>query len=176
MSFLTKLFNRDNPNTVMQPLYDAVIAEGRRLGWYESGDVPDTLDGRFDMITAILCLVMLRLEQFDEAKDETVWLTELFVRDMDGQLRQIGIGDMIVGKHVGRMMGAFGGRLGAYREAFDGKQDLESALVRNIYRGETPDQKALDFTSATLRNFRARLEQTELSAILRGQLPEAAST
>lgn len=176
MSFLTKLFTRDNPNAAMQPLYDAVIAEGRRIGWYETGDVPDTLDGRFDMIAAILCLVMLRLEQFDEAKEETIWLTELFVRDMDGQLRQIGIGDMIVGKHVGRMMGAFGGRLGAYREAFGGEQDLESALVRNIYRGETPDQKALEFTANALRTFENQLKKTELTTILDGQLPKAASS
>jgi cytochrome b pre-mRNA-processing protein 3 len=176
MSFLTKLFTRNNPNASMQPLYDAVVAEGRRLGWYETGDVPDTLDGRFDMITAILCLVMLRLEQCDDAKREIVWLTELFVRDMDGQLRQIGIGDMIVGKHVGRIMGAFGGRLGAYREAFDGEQDLKSALVRNIYRGETPEQKALDFTTAALQKFQIKLQQTELAILLSGQLPEAASS
>src|SRR3546814_21170489 len=72
-------------------------------------------DLRFDMITAILCLVLLRLEGAPETKQQSVWLTELFVDDMDGRLRQIGIGDMIVGKHIGRMMSALGGRLAAYR-------------------------------------------------------------
>src|SRR3546814_5150561 len=82
-------------------------------------------DLRFDMITAILCLVLLRLEGAPETKQQSVWLTELFVDDMDGQLRQIGIGDMIVGKHIGRMMSALGGRLSAYRSGLGAGESLE---------------------------------------------------
>ena len=78
--------------------------------------MPDTLDGRFDMIAAILALVLLRLEAEGEAgRGPSVLLTEIFIDDMDGTLRQIGIGDYVVGKHVGRMMGALGGRLAAFR-------------------------------------------------------------
>lgn len=89
---------------IMQALYNRIIVEGRRTDWYEQGAVPDTLDGRFDMIAAILCAVLIRLDQAEEAKQEIAWLTELFVTDMEGQLRQIGIGDLIVGKRVGEMM------------------------------------------------------------------------
>src|SRR3546814_14845384 len=71
-----------------------------------------------------------------ETKQQSVWLTELFVDDMDGQLRQIGIGDMIVGKHIGRMMSALGGRLSAYRSGLGAGESLEDALVRNLYRSE----------------------------------------
>src|SRR3546814_17137125 len=66
-----------------------------------------------------------------------VQLTELFVNDMDGQMRQIGFGDMVVGKQVGRMMRAPGGRLGAYRAA-DGTVELREALIRNLWRGNAP--------------------------------------
>jgi hypothetical protein len=91
----------------MLPLYQAVVHRGRAVHWYVEGGVPDTLDGRFDMIAAVLTLVLLRLEQAD-LRHESVWLTELFIDDMEGQLRQIGIGDLVVGKHVGRMMSALG--------------------------------------------------------------------
>ncbi|WP_204310223.1 ubiquinol-cytochrome C chaperone family protein, partial [Enterobacter cloacae] len=69
-------------------------------------------------------------------------LTEVFIDDMDGQLRQIGIGDIVVGKHVGKMMGMLGGRLGAYREAL-AAGGFDEALVRNLYRGEAPAPAAL---------------------------------
>ena len=73
----------------------------------------------------------------------SVRLTELFVDDMDGQLRESGVGDLVVGKHVGRLMGALGGRLGALRNALAqagaGEGDtapvntpLAEALARNV--------------------------------------------
>ncbi len=71
------------------------------------------------------------------------YLTEVFVDDMDGQLREVGIGDMIVGKHMGRIMGALGGRLGAFREAMADNAKLDDAILRNIYRSETADADAL---------------------------------
>ena len=87
------------------PLYDAIVRAARQPHWYVEGQVPDTLDGRFDMVSTMLSLVLLRLEALGEpAREPSARLTELFVTDMDGQLRQHGIGDLVVGKHVGRMM------------------------------------------------------------------------
>ena len=170
MSFLNELLGRKNPNLVMQPLYNAVIARGRSPEWYEQGDVPDTLDGRFDMLAAILCAVLIRLEQDDKARQEIAWLTELFVKDMEGQLRQIGIGDMIVGKRVGEMMSALGGRLGAYREALAGNSDVEEALTRNLYRGNSPDGAALDFTAKNFTGFYDRLSGIATDQIIAGDI------
>ena len=66
------------------PLYAAIIAETRRPDWYREAGVPDTLDGRFDMIAAVLTLVLLRLEQENErTRDDSVALTETFIGDMD---------------------------------------------------------------------------------------------
>lgn len=175
MSFLSELFGRTDPNLVMQPLYDAVIAEGRRTDWYEQGAVPDTLDGRFDMIAAILCAVLIRLEQTEEAKHETIWLTELFVKDMDGQLRQIGVGDMVVGKRIGEMMGALGGRMGAYREALIGDANLDEALTRNLYRGEAPEPAALDFTAKNFATLYAHLVETTVEQVIAGNITKATS-
>lgn len=173
MSFLDRLFNRENPNIVMQPLYQAIVAKGRQPEFYENGAVPDTLDGRFDMICAILCAVIIRMETEDTVKKETVWLTEIFVDDMDGQLRQIGIGDMIVGKHIGKMMSALGGRMGAYREALSGNANLEEALVRNLYRGEAPDEKAVQYVAAKLKEFDDHLARLPIDDIIAGRIGES---
>lgn len=172
MSFLDKLFSKENPNAVMQPLYTSIVGEGRRLFWYEDGAVPDSIDGRFDMIAAIFVLVLIRLEDDETANQQASWLTELFITDMDGQLRQIGIGDMVVGKHVKRMMGALGGRIGAYRESIDNKEQLVEALNRNLYRGDEPDKKAVEFVAAHLRKFHTDLANASVANIVSGQLPE----
>jgi len=171
MSFFSKIFSRDNPNAKMQALYNAIVSEGRQLGWYEEGQVPDSLDGRFDMIAAIFSLVLIRLEKDEERGQDLAWLTEIFIKDMDGQLRQIGIGDMIVGKHVGRMMGALGGRVGAYRSALEQGADLREAIVRNIFRGNKPDDAALDVLARRLTAYHDALQDYPTDAIVAGQLP-----
>jgi cytochrome b pre-mRNA-processing protein 3 len=155
----------------MLPLYTAVVAEGRRAHWYADGEVPDTLDGRFDMIAAILSLVLLRLEREPDRKQESVWLTETFVDDMDGQLREIGIGDVVVGKHIGRMMSALGGRISAYRSGLAEGGDLAQALVRNLYRGAAPSDAALAHVARAIQRFATELDAATTDAILAGDLP-----
>ena len=91
-----RLFGRGERDA-LAPLYKAVVAEARRPDWYRQGRVPDTLDGRFDMVAAVLSLVLLRLEEEGDAgRAPSAHLTELFVEDMDGQLRERGIGDIAV--------------------------------------------------------------------------------
>ncbi len=170
MSLLDRLFHRPDPRTAMTALYQAIVHRGRAVHWYVEGAVADTLDGRFDMIAAVLSLVLLRLERAD-MRHESVWLTELFVDDMEGQLRQIGVGDVVVGKHIGRMMSALGGRLSAYREALAPGGDMAEALRRNLYRGEPVEDAALADVEARLRAFAAALEEMAPEALVAGQLP-----
>ncbi|MDJ0275300.1 ubiquinol-cytochrome C chaperone family protein [Sphingomonas sp. 2R-10] len=167
---LPRLFRREPPPRVAATLYDAVVTRGRMPHWYLAGGVPDTLDGRFDMIAAVLAMVMLRLEGEGAGAAPAASLGECFVDDMDGQLRQIGFGDMVVGKHIGRMMAALGGRLGAYRDGLaDGT--LDAALVRNLYRGVEPDPAALTHVATELRTFRAALAPVSVDDLLSGKLP-----
>ena len=170
MSFFDRLFGRRNANEAVRPLYNAVVAEGRSPHWYTEGGVPDTIDGRFEMIAATLALVIARLELEGEQRQNIAWLIELFVTDMDGQLREIGIGDMVVGKHVGRMMGALGGRIGAYREGLR-EGTFEAALVRNLYRGAEPAAAALEHTAERLRAFYLGLHAAPADSIIAGRLP-----
>lgn len=169
MSVLSRLFHRDQRET-MQPLYAAIVAQGRQPHWYVEGAVPDTLDGRFDMIAAILCQVLLRLEGDLDLRQQSVWLTEIFVDDMDGQLRQIGIGDLLVGKHIGKMMSALGGRLEAYRAGSVSVEALMPALERNLYRGAPPAPSAVAHVADALIALRGRLDDMPPALVVAGSL------
>lgn len=158
----------------MRPLYDAIVARGRDPDWYVAGAVPDTVDGRFDMIAAVLALVLIRLEREQAGAAPGAWLAERFVDDMDGQLRQIGFGDIVVGKHVGRMMGMLGGRVGAYRDALaagDPAPTLDAALARNLYRGAAPAPAAVAHVRGALIALSDRLRETPVATLLTGTLP-----
>lgn len=172
MSFITRLFRSKADRARIAPLYEAVVREARDPIWYLDGAVADTIEGRFEMVAAIVSVVIARLEGEGEAgAEKSVQLTEAFVDDMDGQLRQQGIGDIVVGKHIGKMMSALGGRLGAYRDGLAG-DGLDEALVRNLYRGETPDPAALAFAGDRLRRFDAAVRAAPLDALGAGRLPQ----
>lgn len=172
MSILSRLFSRQSGRDALVPLYSAIVEEARNPCWYQDGAVADTLDGRFDMVASLLSMTLVRLEREGQAEAaHTALLTEIFIEDMDGQLRQMGIGDVVVGKHIGRMMSALGGRLSAYREGFSGSQPLEDALSRNLYRGEVPSAEALAFSAARMRLIAQRLDETSLPALLQGEFP-----
>lgn len=154
--------------------YQAVIDRARRAHWYVEGGVADTLDGRFDMVAALLAMVLLRLEEegAGPAARLSASLAECFVDDMDGQLRQIGIGDLVVGKHIGRMMAMLGGRLGAYRDGLaEGEAAMEAALTRNLYRGVAPPPQSLAHSRDALTAFHAALAHVSVEQIRTGALP-----
>lgn len=166
-----RLFSQGDGRESVRPLYAAIIAEARQPHWYQEGDVPDTVDGRFEMITAILSAVSIRMEALGEAAaNPLVMLSECFVEDMEGQLREQGVGDVSVGKHVGAMMSALGGRMGAYREGFAAGGDLEAALVRNLYRTAPPPPAALDHVVAAFTALMRRLDTRALEDLLAARL------
>ena len=170
MSFLSRIFGERQQRERCAPLYRAVVAAGRNPLWYREGQVPDTIDGRFDMISAILALVLLRLEQEPEAKQASVLLTEIFIDDMEGSVRQIGIGDLMVGKHVGKMVSALGGRLAAFREAHDAAA-LEAAVRLNVFHDAPRSEEAVRFVTDRFGTFRSELDDRSTPSILSGELP-----
>lgn len=174
MGLWQRLTGRKAENPALA-LYQAVVARGREPHWYEAGGVPDTVNGRFDMIASVLAVVLLRMEGGPEVAAASAQLTECFIDDMDSQLRQIGIGDVVVGKRMGKMMGMVGGRLGAYREGLAGEAGeagFEDALLRNLYRGEHPGEAALAHSAGRLRSLHAALPIVSLDDLLAGRLPE----
>jgi cytochrome b pre-mRNA-processing protein 3 len=138
MQLIQRLFTRapsgPDPRDSLRPLWHRVVEIARNPAFYRDDGVADTIAGRFDMITAVLSVVLLRMERDRVLTSQTALLTELFVEDMDGQLRESGVGDVVVGKHVGRLVSVLGGRLGALRDALRSRDDvaLETVLARNV--------------------------------------------
>lgn len=134
MGLFDRLLGRQSDETELRPLWHRVVEIAREPQWYAKGGVADTVPGRFDAITLVLSLVLLRMETSEAVRGHTARLTDLFVSDMDGQLRQSGVGDVVMGKHMGKLMSAFGGRLDAFRTglAAEGDADLIAAIERNI--------------------------------------------
>ena len=142
MSFLSRLLGTaPDPREAIRPLWHRVVELAREPSFYADCGVADTVGGRFDLITAILCTVMVRVEASD-MRAESALLAELFVEDMDGQLREFGVNDVVVGKRIGKLMSVLGGRLGAYRSALNDKDraKLVDAVARNVTFSESVDE------------------------------------
>lgn len=174
MSFLKRLFGYSSPNSneIMRPLYRAIVAQGRAPHWYEQGHVPDSMDGRFDMISSLLALILLRMEAMPILAQQAAWLTEIFVQDMDAQMREAGIGDVVIAKDMGKVMGLLGGRIGAFRGALENADQgaLRDVILRNIY-GETQiDAKAMTHCIAALTDFWQNLQQYSAEDLMGGKI------
>lgn len=171
MSLLQRLFSpAPDPREALRPLWHAVVAEARRPVYYARGGVADTVSGRFDMVCAVLAAVLLRMESGKDLAAPSVLLTELFVHDMDGQLREFGVGDVVVGKRVGKLMGAMGGRLAAYRAGLaGGEAALAEAVARNVTFGDNGDCTTV---AAELAAFAQRLALTSDADLLAGRITE----
>jgi cytochrome b pre-mRNA-processing protein 3 len=171
-SFWSRFARRPRDRDRLLPLYEAVVARARDPFWYCEGQVPDSVDGRFDMLAAIMALVLIRFENEpgDAPRQDSVYLTELFIADMDESLHQIGIGDYVVGKHVGRMMGALGGRLTAFREAVR-ERDFAGPVRRNIFHDSPPADAVVAVVAARLERFDAALLTASYEDLAAGRLP-----
>ena len=118
----------------------------RATPWfYRALGVPDTLDGRFDLIALHAFLLIHRLQDAAEpgpALAQAVF--DAMFSDMDNNLREIGVSDLSVGKRMRAMWEAFHGRAKAYATAIEAadRAALEAALARNVWRGAAPDGAA----------------------------------
>ncbi len=136
-------------------LYGAAVAAARDAFYYGVLGVPDTLDGRFDLVGLHTCLVIRRLRlmpahELEQGRALAQAVFDAMFSDMDVNLRELGVSDLSVGKRVRAMWEAFHGRARAYEAAFDaGDQPaLAAALQRNVWRGEGP---GVDITSRLAR-------------------------
>lgn len=145
MSLFSRILGkREDDRAQVRSLWHRVVEIAREKQWYAQCGIADTVPGRFDAITLVLALVMLRMERSASLIAPSAKLTELFVADMDGQLRQSGVGDLVVGKRMGKLMGALGGRLEVLRGALpQGAEALEPVVKRNLTLIEGADVAAL---------------------------------
>ena len=123
-------------------LHAALVERARRPEFFAIFGVKDTLDGRFDLVVLHAWLVLERLQEAGAAPLSQTFVDAVFV-GFDEALRELGAGDIGMGKRVKKIADAFYGRMQAYRDAAN-EADMEAALTRNLYRGASePGTKPL---------------------------------
>lgn len=151
-------------------LYQAIVAQARAPEFYARLGVPDTLDGRFDMISLHLFLVLRRLKAEGEgARDLGQALCDRFFDDLDRSLREMGAGDLGVGRRVKAMAKAFYGRVAAYEAALNGEDALlGEALGRNLFGTVAPAPQALVVMGRYVRREAAALADQPAESLAAG--------
>lgn len=174
---LARLKTPPAPLRPAELLYNSCVTCARDPVLFRDGGVPDTLDGRFDALALTVTLVMLRIEAADDLAPAVrgavqTALVERLIDDMDRTLREIGVGDMNVGKQVRAMAAACSGRHLAYRDALAAGDEgaLSEALVRNLYRGDDPGARPLKGVADWITARRALLAACDIEDLMEGRL------
>ena len=137
---ILKLFRRTPRDDSIARLYGTIVAQARAPAFYRLYGVPDTVNGRLEMILLHTVLFLRRLEgETGPIRQLGQSLFDQFCRDMDDNMREMGVGDLAVPRRMRRVGEAFYGRQAAYRTALDAPGDdrLAAALERNVFAGGT---------------------------------------
>lgn len=165
------LRRRDKHERAAFELYGSAVAAARDPYLYATLAVPDTLDGRFDAIGVYVYLTIRRLSAADEPGPTLAQgVFDAMFLDMDTNLREMGVGDMSVGKRNRAMWEAFHGRCAAYAAAWDAPEALAAALGRNIWRGNQPPHGSASALARIAKAQDAFLGGQSLDAIVTGKI------
>lgn len=144
---------RDNERTA-EVLYHQIVQQARKPAFYLTGGVPDTVAGRFDLIALHAFLAMRQLKATkQQGAGIAQALFDVMFADMDRNLREMGVGDLGVGRRVKAMAKGFYGRVHAYEVALAAAapEALTEALGRNLYAGDTVDAARMAAMAGYLR-------------------------
>lgn len=172
-SALASFFSAAHYQQESHQLYLRVVEAARNPLFYQEYAVPDTLDGRFEMIAVHMFLVTHRLkkEETPEAYELLRAISEVFFADMDRSLREMGSSDTGVGKRVKNMSQAFYGRQMAYQTACGDDLKMQEALLRNLYRGDLEKLRfAVNMAEYVQKQVRLYAE-IPFETLLRAELP-----
>jgi cytochrome b pre-mRNA-processing protein 3 len=141
------VFSRStSPRRIAAELYSDVVAAARAPVFYADLAVPDTIEGRYEMIVLHIVLLLRRLRQPGTGQNRLAQaLVDFMAADLDRSIRELGVGDMSVGKFMKRLGEGLYGRAAAYDKALDERdaQALEAAVLRNIFDGDDPGERIL---------------------------------
>jgi len=129
----------------IETIYGMIVTQGREPLFYRDLGVPDTVNGRFDLLVLHLWMVLRRLRPMEGGTGLSQALFDRFCDDMDANLREMGVGDLTVPKRMQAFGEAFYGRVAAYDLALaESPAALAQALCKNIYSGvEIEDARRL---------------------------------
>ena len=157
---------------VAHRLYGAIVDQARQPEFYSHAGVPDSIDGRFDLIVLHAFIVLRRLK--GAGPDARALGQELFdtmFADMDRSLREMGVADLGVGRRIKDMVRAFYGRIAAYDAAIaEGDDAIAEALRRNLFGGTVPDETDLSALVGYVRDATRAVGRGDIADLLAGKL------
>ena len=164
------LFRREADT--ISALYGMIVAQARMPVFYRVYGVPDTVDGRFELVLIHLFLILRRLDEDKPGRDLGQQLFDLFCRDMDQNLREMGIGDLKVPKEMRRIGEAYYGRAKAYESALalGDPEALRMAVARNVFGTENADRGGDVAVVAYIRDAVRQLAAQDVAAFSRGSV------
>ncbi|WP_426957609.1 ubiquinol-cytochrome C chaperone family protein [Muricoccus radiodurans] len=155
-------------------LYTAAVTAARDPALFGPGGVPDTVEGRFELVCLHAALLIRRLRGDADPRGPALAqaVFDAMFSDMDLNLREMGVGDNVVGRRVKRMWEGFHGRARAYEAALvaGDRPALEEALARNVWAGAAPDGAPARLADHALE-LDSALASERLEALLAGQAP-----
>jgi cytochrome b pre-mRNA-processing protein 3 len=169
---ISHLFLRSARSDTISTLYGMIVAQARLPCFYRDYGVADTVNGRFDLIILHLTLVLDRLAAEPELRQLGQGLFDHFCRDMDANLREMGVGDLSVPKEMRRIGDAFYGRSQAYLAALTPyeAQELAEVVSRNVYEARLGPEAAPRRLAAYMRQAHHNLTVQNAVALGRGEL------
>ena len=165
-------FRRDPVAEAAALAYRRVVEQARQHAFFAEGGVPDTLDGRFELIClhAFLFLHRLKREHPEAAALSQRFFDTMFA-DFDRSLREMGTGDLSVGREVKRMAEAFYGRIGAYEQGLESDDAvLRPALARNLFGTAPQPAGQLDAMTLYVRREAAGLNRQSAAELMAGRI------
>jgi cytochrome b pre-mRNA-processing protein 3 len=165
------LFRSRSIRRAASELYTKSVAAARVQDFYAAFAVPDTIEGRYEMIVLHVVLLLRQLRRpGDSRKRLAQALVDYMAADLDRSIRELGVGDLSVGKFMKRLGQGLYGRAAAYDKALDtdDRAALREALLRNIYDGDGPDDRILTAFAEYVENQNAHLSAQPIGPIADG--------
>jgi cytochrome b pre-mRNA-processing protein 3 len=137
----------------IEAIYGMIVTQAREPLFYRDFGVPDTVNGRFDLLVLHLWMVLRRLKSVEGGAGFAQSLFDRFCDDMDANLREMGVGDLTVPKRMQAFGETFYGRTAAYDLALaTGKEPFAQALCKNILNGEGIEnaRRLADYAEASI--------------------------
>jgi hypothetical protein len=134
---LVKKTAKNKPDKeLIERLYNTAMDLARAPVFYTRFKVPDTVDGRYDLVCLMLSLFLFRIQQLSPETAQAVF--DYAFKDIERGLREAGVGDLGVPKHMKKMLQAFYGRSANYYEALEQKDvaSLTAVMMRNLYNND----------------------------------------
>jgi cytochrome b pre-mRNA-processing protein 3 len=167
------------PRGTIEAIYGMIVTQAREPLFYRDLGVPDTVNGRFDLLLMHLWLVLRRLKSADGGKELSQAVFDHFCNDMDDNLRELGVSDLKVPKRMQAFGEAFYGRTAAYDLALtDGHEALAQALCKNVLNGENIEKagRLAAYAEAVIAALAGQDAAALLSGIVKFPSPEQADT